>query len=382
MTQHPREGKAHSQGQNVAGVTIEPLVPDPAKVRMPKMLVPGAVEQGAINEIFGEPGSGKSTYALLEAVALATGRGPDMIGKELVRSRVALLWTDESEAVMQAKVAALMLKHGIRAEDLHGWFHLIRTDSPLDAQNATVEHIGGTMKAGNVEVLYIDSLASNAPTAEMQNDEAGKLMNRLRLLSRNVGSVVFLHHVRKPYPGAEAEISLNAQRGASAIGAAVRTARQCVKRDGELAGDAALFLIETVKCSNAAKPPQAGFRIDGYRVNDAPTWAPVATRVDVAARRNPFDGIPHSRAVQGWNQFCDLPPEDRRSDMRATSWAGHGLAKVFNLPSDTKHEKTRLQAMLTAWLDTGHLRKADFWDGKQTRPVYERGAKNLADVSD
>jgi len=362
--------------------SIEGLAPDPEAVRMPTMLVPGAVEAGAVCEIFGDPGSGKSTYALLEAVALATGRGKELIGKEVTQSNVCLLWTDESETVMRAKVAALRKKHEISEEDLKGRLHLVRLGSSLDSEHDPLEKVGAEMKALNVQVIYIDSLASNAPTAETANDEAGRLMNRFRKLAATVGAVVFIHHVRKPFPGQQPERSLHAQRGASAIGAAVRVARQCVREDGELEGDEPLFTIDTVKCSNARTPPQAGFRIFGYEVNQETERVPVAEVVSMDARRNPWDGISHAKAVVAWGAVCALPVEERRADRRAKQWMGHALAAELGLPCGTKAEKNRIGKLLAGWLETKHLRETKMKKNGRDVPVLERGTHNLADASD
>ena len=357
-------------------VTIEDLVPDPEEVRMPTMIVPGAVERGAVSVIYGEPGSGKSTIALLEAMAIATGRGEEMIGVPVVRSRVALLWTDESSHARDCKVAAVMARYGITADELRGWFKEVRVKLPLDRPSArAVEEVADEMAKAGAEVLYLDSLSSNAPAAESANEEAARLFNRLRGLAEARGAVVVLHHVRKPPAGQKSDIGLGSQRGASAIGAGVRCARQCEERKGA-DGEPSIYLVHTTKCSNAAGSGVRAFAITGFRVNDAPTLAPLAELTEAPACHDPFEGITDGDAVEAWGRICGLPVEKRRANIQASEWIGRSLAEALGLPCGTKDEMNRISGILRKWEDSGHLKRTTWKEtggGRHGRPVYERG---------
>jgi len=236
------------------------------------------------------------------------------------------------------------------------------------------------MAGAGAEVLYLDSLSSNAPAAESTNEEAARLFNRLRGLAEARGAVVVLHHVRKPPAGQKTDIGLSSQRGASAIGAVVRCARQCEERKGA-DGEPSTYLVHTTKCSNAARSGVRAFTITGFRVNDAPTLAPLAELTEAPACRDPFEGIAQEDAVKAWRRICGLPAGKRRADPQAAEWIGYSLAEALSLPCDTKEEKQRISGILKKWCDTGHLKRTTWKEtgaGRHGRPVYERGGRDLA----
>ncbi len=326
--------KAHSDCREANAppkFTIEEVRIDPAKVRMPRMRIPGGVQEGAINIVFGGPGSGKSTYTALEIVALASGEGAKLLGKTVIRSRVAVIWTDEGGDMLTAKINAVCLKHGITAEQIQGWLYEVKLDTVLDSDDSTVEEISRKLEGMAVDVLVVDSFSSNAPTVEGRNEDAAKFLSKMNRLFR---TIVFLHHSRKTYPGQDEEEGLAAQRGASATGGAVRVARQFLVEKGKLADGEALYKIVTVKFSNEKEPEPKGFQIHGCRVNDDTAPVPVAEPVDMNALANPWKGISLDQAKEILRKFLALPDFDRCESKANRKWAGYGLGQLLGLDPD------------------------------------------------
>jgi len=234
-------------------------------------------------------------------------------------------------------------------------------------QPAALDQLHDQAIAAGVRVIYIDSLAVTAPNAEMDNGAASALMiGLIRIAQAIKGSDCVLHHSRKGMPGEGPEVSMDAARGASALMASVRIARQIVKVDGREPADVR-FRIESAKSSNFAKPPDRLWGIKPILMNlDKQRSVPVmVTAVEV----NPLDGVDDAKRQAAWDALIAVPLEDRHCDGRSPEWAGNVIGKALGLDTgdDRKNNnerdshqldnRTQCQAILDLWIRQGKLER-------------------------
>ena len=125
------------------------------------LLPPGVLEIGLPTVMFGRPESGKSTLAILQAVALMSGRGKIIgIDGHLEPQPVGFIWAEEGWDILECKIAMILQEYGIDPGEIEGRCFDLTT-------------------AAEIRALFIDSLSAIAPEAEMDNAAASHTANGL-----------------------------------------------------------------------------------------------------------------------------------------------------------------------------------------------------------
>jgi RecA-family ATPase len=181
-------------------------------------------------------GMGKSALALVEAVAMATGR--DLLGyRPHGKSRVWYVNLEDPLDEIERRVGGILLRYGISAQEVEGQlfinsgrdrdFTLVTTArNGVEVQEALCAEIEGEIKATCIDVLIIDPLISALRIAENDNNAMDVAIKRLARVAENTNCAVeLLHHTRKGPPNDSAEPSIDDARGASSFGGAVRVGR-------------------------------------------------------------------------------------------------------------------------------------------------------------
>lgn len=361
-----------------------------ADVRMPPMMVPGLMEIGSPTIIFGKPDTGKSTYAILAALALMTGRG-DLIGLKspLEPMPCGFIWAEEGWNVLDAKLSALMEKHGIPDSETKGRiFDLTdgegnewKGNLAVDAQVPPIRDMA--VKAG-VRAIFIDSLSRVAPEAETQNDFASKTATALSEICRAInGSMLIVHHSRKALASGETVIGLEEARGASAVYATSRIVLQVEKTDIFLDEDSRdrMRRAHTVKANNFLSPKPLAFRTAAMRTPSG-DYVPYAMLVDETQVSGPFSPYPRADVIRAWYELCEAPDDRRRQSPKSPGYAGKTLARSLSIDMTHQPNRARVKAMLSEWMDNGHLDGSTIKSQGQDRKIYVRGDISLADPED
>lgn len=361
-----------------------------AKIEMPRTLITNLMEIGLPSIMFGQPSSGKSTLAILQAVALASGRGDIIRAGDIEPVHVAFIWREETKGTLTAKIRAVMDEHGVGLDELEGRMtYLADGDGNPWAGNLAVReqipHIRDELLRCGVRALFIDSLSAVAPEAEMKNDIAAQTANGLVELCHAIdGSMTVIHHSRKVVPGQQVTIGMEESRGASAVYGTARIVTQTEKTNDFLddAETKTVYRLHTVKANNFRAPEPAAFTIKGWLAGQddrgKDIWVPCARMIAPDDVRGPFAGISRQDAVRAWRALCDSPQEKRRKSDKTEGYAGKIVAESLNIALETATGKRRVGAFLKAWLDSGHLSVSSFREKGQDRPIYERGERNLA----
>lgn len=216
----------------------------PAEQR--KWVVRGMALLAKLSEIIAPPGAGKSSFALLLAVATATGRG-DLIGAEVVRRGRVVTWNNEDDRnEMLLRLRAIMAHYGISADDLrdeHGQPMLVLRSGEQErltlakriVRGGKEEIVRGDRVAELVQwlidqqvVLFIaDPLVELHEAAENDNGEMAQVGAIMRDVAQQAAcAFLVIHHTRKlPAGSNEGHVgNMDSGRGAGAIAGVARVA--------------------------------------------------------------------------------------------------------------------------------------------------------------
>ena len=196
------------------------VIPPETDIKMPEHLITNVIEVGSVSLLVGKPGHGKSNLALIEALALASGRSDILHDNAAVKQcKVGLLWCDESRPVLLAKLRAIMKTYNIKDADIAGNLTLLEdqdgnTFPGMLTSNKVMDHIHKRAVHHEVRVIVVDSVATTAPDAEADNKIASRVSQQLTRLATVInGGVMLLHHARKGPVNEGIEEGLEAGRG-------------------------------------------------------------------------------------------------------------------------------------------------------------------------
>jgi len=331
-------------------------------------------------------GVGKSSLALVEAVAMATGR--PLLGVKIAEPlRVWVINLEDPLEELERRVLAILLHFRIHPDELGGRLFLNSgRDTKVMIASTTragtvlarpvVDALGAEIIRRRADVVVIDPLVKAHQVPENDNGAIDMVCTALAGIADACGCAFDLvHHVRKTNG---AEVAVEDGRGASALLAAARSAR-ALNRMSQAEADSAgvddprsYFRAETGK-SNLAPPEKADwFRLvsvalgngdpsapqdDGDRVGVAELWMWPDALADLTAN----DLLRVQRAVKDGRW---------RFDAQSSEWVGKAVAAVLGLDADAKADKARITSLLKTWIVSGALRKVDGLDDKRRTKVF------------
>lgn len=338
-------------------------------------------------------GVGKSALLLAEGMAMASGK-PLLGVKPRTRLKVGY-WNGEDpfEETERRALAAMML-HDLGPGDLNGWLHLgSGREDPLviaeQTQGGTtilspnVERVLDTIRDLALDVVIIDPFVSSHRVTENDNNAIDAVVKAWAGIADKANvAIELVHHTRKTNG---AETTVEDGRGASAMLAAVRSARvlnPMSKEERERAD---------------VKPTEAYFRVENGKANLAPPaegadWFQVAS-VFLGNEGYAEDGVwereDNVGAVRPWkwpDPFDGVSANDLyavqkaveagswRENPQASEWVGKAVAEVLSLDLDDKNEREKVKGLLRTWIKNGALVRVIGSDEKsRERPMIEVG---------
>lgn len=215
---------------------------DEAAIPPRPWLVNGLLLRGQASELIAPGGSGKSTFSLNVAAAVALGNS-DLIGMEVTeRARVLIVNAEDDIDEQNRRTAAMRRHFNIPHGELNGRVMTYNARgvgykpfivAERDAQkrptvSADVEALIEFARAERFGLIVVDPLVKTHRLNENDNGEMDFVGGVYSRIAHETGAaILLLHHTKKP-PQASAsgyEGDVNAGRGASAIKDAVRIAR-------------------------------------------------------------------------------------------------------------------------------------------------------------
>ncbi|MGN8092259.1 AAA family ATPase [Methylobacterium sp. 22177] len=334
-------------------------------------------------------GVGKSSLALVEVIAMVTGRA--LLGVSVPKPlRCWYLNLEDPMEEIERRVVAICLHYGIKPAEIEGRLFLNsgRTTSIVIATTTregtkvaepVVEGLTRAILDNRIDVVVIDPFVSSHRVTENDNaaiDIVAKAWNRVAEEGR--AAVELIHHVRKGQSGSTGEYTVEDGRGAGALLAAARSAR-------------VLNPMTKEQADRAGLPTNRGyFRADNGKANLAPPperseWFHL---VPVDLGNGPVGGSDHVAVVEPW-QWPDmlegitidhlrkaqhaLKDGRWRENAQSKEWAGIPIADALGIDLDTAG-KNRVKMMLKKWIETGMFEVVTAKDSKgNDRPYLEVG---------
>jgi len=325
-------------------------------------------------------GVGKSSLAIVEALSMVTGRA--LLGgvKPVKPLRCWLYNGEDPRDELERRIAAACIHYNIKPDEI-GDRLFIDTGRERgiviahDDRNRTiiatpvVNQVMDTMRSNGIDVLIIDPFVSSHAVAENDNgaiDRVAKLWSQIA--DDTDAAIEVIHHVKKTEGR---EITVDDGRGASALLAAVRSARVLNRMTEDQAAKAGVSADERMRT----------FNVQRGKANLAPISAeaewrrlesvPIGNGRGLQAPQD-FAGVVVEWEWPGKEEIAAAVPEDgialmkvrvantecRLSD-QSEQWVGYTVAAALGIDLPVSRskspEKVRVANMVRAWIESGVL---------------------------
>ncbi len=333
-------------------------------------------------------GTGKSSLATVEALAMATGR--KLLHDEPWERARVWLWNGEDPLdELQRRIAAACLHYGISSGEIAGRLFvdsgrnsgivIAKMDrNTVVIAESVVEALIETIQRNQIDVVVIDPLVSCHQVAENDNGAIDRVVKTWARIADRTGCAIHLVHHSRKVNGEAVEVEHS--RGAVALIAAARAART-------------LNTMTEQEAKNAGVDDRfAHIRIDDGKANLAPRsrraqWLKLE---GVSLGNGPFGtGGDSVAVVTGWswpNPFAGVTDDDLlavqkavaaerwRENIQARDWVGKAIAKVLGLDLGKPADKAKVKGLLRGWIAEGALAVVPGKDGRgEERPFVEVG---------
>lgn len=220
---------------------------DPAQLPIRPWIIMGRLLRGYITAFVAPAGVGKSMFALIFAIMVATGK---LIhhAKLQETANVLVLNNEEDEDEIKRRVAAICLHSRIPFSDLTGKFYGLsgygrsfliaqRMDDHTVVAAPDTVRIIAFCKRQDIGLLVIDPFVSTHDVPENDNTEIEKVVSEYRSIAKETGvAILLVHHTRKIGKDSEAHAGdVEASRGASSLIGAARIAFTLARMSKETA---------------------------------------------------------------------------------------------------------------------------------------------------
>lgn len=332
-------------------------------------------------------GLGKSSLALVEAIAMVTGQ--PLLGEAPKGELGVWYWNGEDpQEELQRRIAAACLHYGVVADDLGGRLFV---DSGRDTEivvvresrdglhiaEPVVEAIISEILLKNIDVLIIDPFVASHAVSENDNTKIEAVVKQwMRVAEAGSCAVELVHHVRKPSQ-AGGETTVDDARGAGALLAKVRSARVLN----------AMSANEADELGIERKDRFGFFRVDNGKANLMPRggdakWrrmlgVPLGNRiammedeVGVAVEWSKPSALEGVTASDLQKVLIAVSGGQWREDIRAANWVGHAVGGCLGIETNDPQGRSRVKAMLRVWVKTGALEVVQMLDDSRRMRAF------------
>jgi hypothetical protein len=319
------------------------------------------------------PGAyGKSTLALTEALAIATGRG--LLGVLPDEPTNVWYWNGEDPMEeLERRLAAILVHYGLPHADLEGRLFVDSgrnqeivmakmTRTGAEIAYPVVEQVTATIRENEIGLLIIDPFVASHRVTENDNPAIEMVAAAWAKIADVTGCAVELvHHSRKT---GGAEITVEDGRGGSALLAKARSARVL---NGMTEDEAARAGVEKRRSflrvdNGKANLSPAGDMADWYQL----FGVEIGNGDNVGAIKswkwpNPSDGVTQDdlQAVQ-----AKIAAGRYRESVQSQDWAGNAVAAALDLDPSNKAHKAKVAGLLRQWISKGALRVVEANDAR------------------
>lgn len=339
-------------------------------------------------------GTGKSSLAIVEALAMASGRA--LLGAEPSGRLKVALWNLEDEYLeLQRRIFAACTHHGVTREDIAGRLSVNGAEKPFllatqDKAGARLlednrASIVASLREREIDVLIVDPFVSSHTVQENDNGAIDLVIKGWAGIAREADCAIHLiHHARKVNGG---KADVESARGASSLIAAARAARVMnlmstdeaerygigedrpsrVRVDNGKSNFAPLLDAEMwLKIVSVPLMNGSGFDPEGDRVGVVTLWRPPAATEGITAA----DLLKCQEAVSIGGPW--------RKDMQSPQWVGKPIAEALGLDPHRKPDRTKIVKLMKLWIAEGVFQIVEVPDEKRKlRPCVVVGKSAL-----
>lgn len=356
---------------------------DPAMIEPRRFIYGKSHIRGFVTATVAPGGVGKSSLALVDALAMSTGR--NLIGAHPVKPlRVWYINLEDPREEIERRVAAACAFYGVRPDNLFFDGREIEPGLVLAERKKTdallvtpvVDGLTAALKAGKFDALTVDPFVSTHRVTENDNtaiDMVAKAFGRIAG-EANV-AVELVHHTRKT---SGAEITAEDSRGASATVFAARLVRvlnPMTKQEADDTGVGARrgFYFRADNGKANLTPPSSKatwYELKSVPLNNGDAINPDGDHVGVVTAwqwPDAFTGVTvnHLREVQ-----AVVAAGQWRKDLRADDWVGNAVAEVLDLDPSDKAHKAKIGALLKSWISSGMLVVVERKDEERKKRLF------------
>jgi hypothetical protein len=339
--------------------------------------------RGYVSVLVAPGGVGKTGYAMGVALSLASGR--PLFGEKIFeRVNVAVLNLEDPMDELDRRLAALMIRHQVRRNDVDGRIYLYSSDdrrltiATLSTDGFEIvcpdeQAIIREIQAHEIGALVIDPFAESHDLEENSNPQMVQAAAAWRRIARATNcAILLLHHVRKGVAS-----DMDAARGAKALTDSARvgillstmTADEA-EEFGIPVEDRAIYVrLDDAKSNMARKAATARwFELETIELGNATDAYPSGDRVAAVSRWQP-PSVMGELTIQQCNDALDEIARGPGDGVRyghgrsgnTTRWVGQVLIDLFAV-SDK-----RATSIINSWIRNGVLEVRSYTDKAQRK---------------
>lgn len=343
--------------------------------------------RGQVSVTVAPGGVGKSSLTLVEGISMATGKS--LLG-EWVSPEPLRVWVynlEDPRDEMDRRVIGAMLHHNIPFEDVDGRLFLdtgrergictaVENKNGVMLVRPEIDALEAEIKARGIDVFIVDPFISTHRVSENASGAIDMVAKEWAALAGRCNCAVELvHHSRKT---GGAEVTSEDARGSSALLSAARSGRVLNRMSTEMREQAGLkeddptvFGVDRDKANLAPAGKRAWIRMVSVELGNGDSVG-VAEQWEFP---DAFAGVLVKDLLAIQNQIakrCDQGQPPRFSDKAGDDWVGHIVAEFLDL--DAHSDRRRINKILSDWIRSGALRKAELMDQhRKMRPCVEVG---------
>lgn len=366
---------------------------DPAKFPRRRFLYGTAYIRKYLSVDVAPGGVGKSSLALIELLAIATGR--DLLG--VTPTENGPVWYHNGEDPLEEvdrRITGAALHYDIDPKILEQRLfrssgrdvHLVIAEQQRDGAvilKPNVEAVVSTIRQHGIIVARFDPFVSTHAVSENDNNAIAAVARQWAQIADETGaSIALTHHSRKSNGN---QTTIEDARGAVALIDASRSVRALNSMTEDEAAKAgvkarrAYFRVDQGKTSMGPAPDQAEwYHIAGVTLPNGDAFEQ-GDSVGVVERwewPDPFAGVTpeHARQVQ----LAVGTGGPYRLDPQAVAWVGKRVAEILQLNLEDRAERDKVKRLVKTWISTGVLATyADLDDRRRERTFVRAGSTSF-----
>ena len=360
---------------------------DPAKFPRRRFLYGTSYIRKFLSVDVAPGGVGKSSLALVELLAIASGK--DLLG--ITPTETGCVWYHNGEDPLEEvdrRIIGAALHFEIEPAVLETRLfrssgrdtHLVIAEQQREGAvilKPNVQAVIDTIRQHNILVARFDPFVSTHMVTENDNNAIAAVAREWAQIADITGaSIALTHHSRKSNGN---QTTIEDARGAVALIDASRSVR------------ALNSMSEDEAAKAGVTTRRAYFRVDQGKVSMGPPadkaeWYHIASVqlpngtafeqgdsvgvVEPWEWPDPFAGISSDDAVRVQQAVSQGGPW--REDVRAAAWVGHRVATVLGLDSKTPVEREKVKGLIRTWVKNGVLETHDGYDEKSNPRTFVR----------